>query len=206
MGEPDDALLARARAGDDDALGALLERHAGALRRSVAGRIPRRLRHLLSEEDVLQQTYTDAFLDLARFRPVGDGAFGAWLRALARANLTDAVRALEAEKRGEARRVHPGGLEQSLSGLFDALAAESRTTPSRGAARGEAAERVRAAVARLPEDWRRVVELYDLEGRGVEETAAALGRSPGATWLLRNRAHRRLRELVGLASDDVSTA
>jgi DNA-directed RNA polymerase specialized sigma24 family protein len=42
--------------------------------------------------------------------------------------------------------------------------------------------------------------MYDLEGRPVQEVAQALGRSPGAVYMLRARAHRRLSEIMGTAS------
>ena len=193
MGPTDDR-LERARRGDDGALEELLREHAGEARRAVAGRVPERLRSVLSEEDVLQETYTDAFLAIARFEPVGDGAFGAWLRTLARNNLRDAIRALEADKRGGAVRARRGG---SLDALVAELAERTGASPGAAAGRAETAAAVRAAVERLPEAHARVVRAHDLEGRPIEAIAAELGRSPGAVWLLRNRALKRLVELLG---------
>ncbi len=43
--------------------------------------------------------------------------------------------------------------------------------------------------------------MYDLEGRSVEDVAGALGRTPGAAYMLRARAHRWLREILGRSSD-----
>ena len=52
----------------------------------------------------------------------------------------------------------------------------------------------------LPRDHRAVVELWDLEGRSVEEVAAKLNRSRGATYMLRARAYRQLAEILGASS------
>ncbi|MEW6073416.1 MAG: sigma-70 family RNA polymerase sigma factor [Planctomycetota bacterium] len=108
-------------------------------------------------------------------------------------NLRDGWRALERDKRPDPRRrADPAAAE----GLLDALRSEI-TSPSRAAARGEAAALLEAALAGLPDDYARVVRLYDLEGRTIEETADALGRSRGAVHMLRQRAHDRLRERLG---------
>jgi DNA-directed RNA polymerase specialized sigma24 family protein len=57
----------------------------------------------------MQQTYTDAILDIHQLLACTEEAFAAWLHTLARRNLFDAIRLLEAEKRGgQRRRVKPG--------------------------------------------------------------------------------------------------
>ena len=187
--------LERAKRGDDQALSEMLSEATSSVRASLVGQIPSRWSSVLSEEDILQQTYTDAFVGIARFVPVGDGAFEAWLRALARNNLRDALRALEADKRGGGRAPVTGG--STAGALYDNLLAESAASPSRSAAREESARMLEEAVERLPEHYATVVRLYDLEGRSIEELARELGRSPGAVYLLRHRAHARLRELLG---------
>jgi RNA polymerase sigma-70 factor (ECF subfamily) len=198
MAESDSSLIARAVAGDRDALAGLLERHAPVVRRSLASRIPARWQAALSADDILQQTYTDAFLDLHRFQPSGDNAFEAWLTKIAQCNLLDAVRALEAEKRGGSRRqVGSATGRDPTDALHDQLLCElTGSTPSRHLARREACAELRRALDQLPESYRRVIELYDLRGLPVAQVAEALGRSQGAVYLVRNRAHRRLRELL----------
>lgn len=192
----DDDLLERARAGDDEALEALLRRAAPAILDAVRGRIPPRFRSSLSDEDVVQETFTDVFVDIAGFVPTGDGAFLAWVRTLARNNLRDAVRMLGAGKRGGDRiRVEPGSAS-SLQSLLAEVVARSRSTPSRKAIRDEEARSLESALGRLPESYRTVVRGYDLEGRSIEEMAGVLKRSPGAVYLLRNRALKRLAELL----------
>lgn len=200
MAAPDDELFAAAVGGDEDALVALLERNDEGVRHRLTGSIPRRWQSLLTLDDVMQQTYVDAFRDIRGFVPRGEGAFAAWLAKLAKRNLLDALKLLEAQKRGgHRRRVEPHHREDSYVELYERLGGTT-STPSRKAARIEAGEALERALQSLPPTYRRAVESYDLQGRPVEEVAAALRRSPGAVYMLRARAHRLLAELMGTAS------
>ncbi len=180
---------------DRAALEARLRSRTPALRRRIAARIPERHRAVLSADDVLQQTFTDAFLDAERFTG-DDDAFSAWLARIAEHNLQDALRMLDAEKRGGG--VSPRAADDtSFETLFLDVLGRTTTSPSAGAARAEAAETMRRLVARLPEPHRVAITLIDLEGRGVETAAKALDRSVGATWLVRNRALKKLGRWLG---------
>jgi RNA polymerase sigma-70 factor (subfamily 1) len=200
----ENGLLRRAVDGDADALSELLREHGPAARRSIAGRIPQRWQSVLSEDDVMQQTYADAFRGIAAFRTGGGSSFAAWLTNLARCNMADALKELGREKRGGSRqRVHGAGSEDSYAALYEQLSSGS-TTPSRRAARNEARTALERAVGQLPETYQTVVRMYDLEGQTVEDVAAKLSRSPGAVYMLRARAHQRLGELLGSASGFLS--
>jgi RNA polymerase sigma-70 factor (ECF subfamily) len=204
MSDRGPGLLNRAIDGDADALIQLLEGHGPTLRGFLAGKIPAHLQSVLSEDDVVQQTFADAFLGIGSFVPQGDNSFTNWLVTLAERNLTDAIRMLHREKRGgDRRRVEPAASDESLMALYELVGATT-TTPSRHAARSEAEAVMNQAISRLPELYRRVVEMYDLQGRSVDEVAAALGRRPGAVFMLRERALRRLAEMMGSASDYLS--
>ncbi|MCH7813703.1 MAG: sigma-70 family RNA polymerase sigma factor [Planctomycetes bacterium] len=200
MAASESELLQRASSSDTDALSELLSLHGPAVRNRIAGDMPKRWQALLTVDDVMQETYTDAFLDIAGFVPRGDGSFTAWLVTLAKNNLRNAIAALEAEKRGgQRRRIDLAGSDESFVALYELLGA-SQTTPSRHAARSEARSVLEHTLARLPEDHRKVVRLYDLEERPIEDVAAALDRRPGAVYMLRARAHRALRDLLGSTS------
>jgi RNA polymerase sigma-70 factor (ECF subfamily) len=62
--------------------------------------------------------------------------------------------------------------------------------------RHERGLRLAAALARLPEDQRRAVELHHLQGRPLAEAASELGRSKGAVAALLFRGLQKLRELL----------
>lgn len=206
MASSGDDLLRRAASGDRDALRALLKKHGPAVRRQLIGRIPRQFQSVLSIDDVMQQTYTDVFLNIGHFVLLKEGSFRAWVLKIANHKLIDALRMLEAEKRGaDSRRVQPEVQEDSFVALYEMLSA-GLTTPSRHVARGETRTAIQQALQQLPQDYRRVVHMFDLEGRPMEEVAEALGRSPGAAYMLRSRAHHRLRELMGSPSKYFGTA
>ena len=187
----------RAVEGDQDALTRLIELHDATLRGKLGGKIPKRWQAVLSLDDLMQETYTDAFLDIADFTPRGDGAFEAWLITVAKHNVISAVRSLEAEKRGGKRqRVETARQDESFLALYQLLGCTT-TTPSRHAARSEAKEALGKALDRLPNDYRTVIKMYDLEGRPIDDVAGAMDRSPGAVFMLRARAHGALRRLLG---------
>lgn len=195
LSTPECELLQRAVGGDPAALAALLERNGPIVRARLAADMPRKWQSVLSVDDVLQQAYTDAFLAIGRFVPQGDGAFLAWLTRLARNAMLDALDMLHAAKRGGNRNKIEPDTERSLTGLLDAVKAVS-ATPSREVAARESLEALRRCIERLPQAYRQVVDLYDLQQCSIEETAASLGRTVGAAYMLRSRAHRMLAELL----------
>ncbi len=206
MGSSDQDLLRQATSGDRQALVGLLEEHTPAVCQRLVGKIPQRWQAVLSVDDVMQQTCADAFLGIRRFVPRGEGSFAAWLSTIAKRNLLNALEMLEAEKRGKGRRrIEPIGREGSIIALYELLSAGA-TTPSRDAARKETCGTLEHAIQQLPETYRQAVEMYDIEGRSVEEVARALKRTPGAVHMIRARAHRRLQAIMGSASKYFSTA
>lgn len=189
--------VARAVAGDKNALAELLETFGPELEAGL--RIGSRWNGLLEASDVMQATYLEAFMQIRTFDPARADAFAAWLRRMAENNLRDAIRALEARKNPPPRMRLDAHGEDSALALFDLLTAGTGT-PSQAARRVENIARVREALKLLPKDYSRTIQLYDLEGRPVEEVASAMGRSVGAVYMLRMRGHDRLRELLGGSS------
>jgi RNA polymerase sigma-70 factor (ECF subfamily) len=69
-------------------------------------------------------------------------------------------------------------------------------------ARGQIAQRLRACLARLPERYRDVLVLRDLEQLDTHEAARRLGVSATAVKLRLHRARRALRRLLELRSNE----
>jgi RNA polymerase sigma-70 factor (ECF subfamily) len=203
MGESDEHLLAGAARGDTEALSTLLKRHGPPVGRGLV--ISRKWRSVLDPEDVMQVTYLEAFLRIGAFEPRGSESFQAWLREIAQNNLRDAIKGLNGLKRPPPdRRVSPPGGDESIVALYELLGVTS-TTPSRVASKEEAKTRLEAAIAELPRDYATAVRLHNLEGRTGPEVAEAMGRSRGAVFMLLARAHDRLRERLGPASQFFTT-
>ena len=120
--------------------------------------------------------------------------------SLAKCNLYDAIRMLEAEKRGGNRRrvdlVQDGDSHVALINLLSS----DGTTPSQDLANDEVRGLLEDAIRELPSDYRAVVWRYDINGETVATIAESLNRSPGAIYMLRARAHDWLRVRLGSTS------
>jgi len=144
-------------------------------------------------------TYIEVVSRIGQFKAGGLGGFRAWVTRVADNNLLDAIRAAQAAKRpNPARRAHmPRNADDSAATLIEVLSGESKATPSRFIARGEAIVAMERMLSTLPADYATVIRLYDLAGQRVEEVAREMGRSTGAIFMLRARAHDRLRDAMG---------
>ena len=190
--------------GDMDAMAALLEQFGPEVERSLV--ISREWQSVLESADVMQVTYLEAFIEIARYDPDRSEPFRAWLQRIAENNLRDAIRGLQRQKRPQPsnRATAPNNIDSACE-LYEHLGVTT-TTPSRAATREERAGLLTAALDALPEDYGRVVRLYDLQSLPIAEVCKQLDRSSGAVHMLRARAHDRLRELLGPGGGWMSTA
>lgn len=86
------ALIQGARAGDEAARGALLERFEPLLEGFLHARLPAAARDLLDTQDLAQEVSLRALANLKRFEDRGVGAFWAYLRGIGRNLLIDHAR------------------------------------------------------------------------------------------------------------------
>ncbi len=107
----------------------------------------------------------------------------AWVFTIARNRLIDERR--RAGRRLEVRPVEPGQLPE--------LEADDVTRPDVHVVELGAGDRVESMLAPLTDDQREVVLLRIVVGLSVEETAAVVGRKPGAVRALQHRALQQLR-------------
>jgi RNA polymerase sigma-70 factor, ECF subfamily len=199
-----ETLLHNARNGDRGALADLLELVGPRVRARIEPKISPAMRTLLESDDVMQVTYMEVVLRLATFTGGGYGGFLAWVSRLAENNLIDAIRSLEAAKRFDPRKKISPKREESASAFINLLGMHS-ITPSRVAAKDEAGALLEVALRSLPPDYERVVRGHDLAGKPMSDLAAEMKRSEGAAYMLRARAHDRLKEILGSDSKFFST-
>jgi RNA polymerase sigma-70 factor, ECF subfamily len=187
--------------GDSSALEQLLFDQYEPLEQYLRPRIPTGLRAVLAVEDLLQQTFMDAFRGIRSFEERGLNSFSGWLRTIAEHRLQDTLKTLRRKKRGGNRRA--ASPTMTSSGTFihfvDMLLDEART-PARSVARREALQGVQIKLAGLPEDQRQSLIYHYLEGRSIEETAMAMQRTVGAVRGLLHRGKEALRAACGSAS------
>ncbi len=179
----------------------LLE-HANALHAYVQRRIPRRHQDVLSVDDVLQEVWIAA----SQRMPPDLRDPGNWLTAVANSKLVDALRTVEAVKRGGGKAVlSTQAPRASLDDLVTRLCTGGRT-PSRELSSREARGAVRAALAELSPEHREVICLRYLEGLGHDEIARVTQRSRSAVNSLLFRALRELHQKMGPATRFFSDA
>ena len=189
-----DSKLQAAVSGDVAAMTELLHQYGPEVERTLS--IAREWRSVLEPADVMQVTYLEAFLEITRYDPQRSEPVRKWLQRIAENNLRDAIRGLQRQKRPQPANRVEVALGDGSSRLFAELGVTT-TTPSRYATAEERSSRLNAALDALPEDYGRVVRLYDLQALPIGEVAKQMGRSSGAVHMLRARAHDRLRELLG---------
>jgi RNA polymerase sigma-70 factor (ECF subfamily) len=159
------------------------------------------LRGKVDLSGLVQQTLLEAHQARDRLADQPSAARAAWLRCALANNLRDEVRKLATAARDVGReRSLEAALDQSSARLEAWLAAD-QSSPSGQAQRHEELLRLAAALAALPEDQRRAVELHHLQGQPLAEVAAELRRSKGAVAQLLFRGLKKLRELMGEGSD-----
>lgn len=195
-------LLDHARGGSNAALGRLMGLYGSYLKLLVASQLGDRLRRRVSESDVVQETFFEAHRDFAAFRGQTPEEFLAWMRRILVNNLMRVVEQhLATAKRDVRREVSlecmQRGVEQSTS-RFAALAALGQDSPSADLQRQEATATLAQALATLPTDYRRVIQLRHLEGLPFEDVAERMDRSCGAVRMLWLRAIKQLRSALDL--------
>jgi RNA polymerase sigma-70 factor (ECF subfamily) len=197
--EPDtEELLNQAARGDRSAVDALLARHRDRLRGMVRLRMDERLSARMDPSDVVQEALMEAAAKLPEYLAKRPVPFYPWLRRLAWEKLVKLhERHLHAGKRTVLRE-EAVALElpdDSVLNLARRLAARG-SSPSQQLMHKEMCERVRSALARLPEGDREVLVLRYLEELATAEVAAVLGISEAAVKMRHRRALDRLTRLL----------
>jgi RNA polymerase sigma-70 factor (ECF subfamily) len=139
-------------------------------------------------DDVVQETFTKAWLRIASFQ--GDSGLYTWLYRVAVNGCKDHMKH---------RRRRPAESLEALSGQPgepQAAFASSDAPILEGIERRELRLRVRAAIARLPERFRTVLSLREIEGMAYQDIADVLGLSLGTVESRLFRARKRLRALL----------
>jgi RNA polymerase sigma-70 factor (ECF subfamily) len=176
---------------DGDASDPCLEAFRNYLELLARARMDPRLRGKLDPADLVQQALLRAVAARDRFRG-DDAGRAAWLRTILARVMIDAVRKFGHPGGGKRERSLEAALEHS-SARLEAFLAADHTSPSGRAERNERLLRLADALARLPEDRRRAVELWHLQRLPLVEIATQMGRSVDAVVGLIHRGLRALR-------------
>jgi len=187
-------LLARIEQGDESAFTTLFEKYQKRLALLIHYKLSLGLRRMADVEDVLQETFLEAFRDINQFRYEKPGAFLGWLSRIADHVIADTARF-------HGRRKRRADLVRFRSaGNPDGPEPVDSATPSRLLAEKENLLALIQKLDLLPDDYRRAILLAKVEGLSNAEMAERLGRTREAAALLLHRAIKRFRALQ--ESDD----
>jgi RNA polymerase sigma-70 factor (ECF subfamily) len=131
-----------------------------------------------------------------QFRGQTEAERAGWLRSILARTLADAARAYGSQGRDVAVERSLGAALEDSSARLESWLADSGDSPVRRAVQEEELLRLAGALARLPADQRRALELKHLAGWPVEVIAQEMGRSKTAVGGLLRRGVQKLRQLL----------
>lgn len=193
-------LLARARQGDSDAVGSLLSLYRNYLVFLARSQMHRHLMVKTDPSDMAQEACLQAHQHMEQFRGETIAEFTAWLRGILTNILAMNVRRYHGTQKRDPR------LEQTLaagvasaSGFLQSAIAGDITSPSQQLAKQESFLKLAAALESLPEDYRQVIVLRNIEAMSFKDVAQTMGRSVDSVEKLWVRGLSKLKKIM---SDD----
>jgi RNA polymerase sigma-70 factor (ECF subfamily) len=187
-------LLDLASSGDGTALGVLLQRYHNYLTLLARVQLGRRIQGKIDVLDVVQDVSLEVHRKIGMFRGSSEGEFLAWLRQILSGILANQVRRYFGTKRRDVRLERDlwEDLDRSSRSLGGQLVA-AQSSPSAQASRREQAVFLADAIGGLPNDYREVIILRQLEGLSFPQVAERMGRTEDSVKNLWARALARLR-------------
>jgi len=138
-------------------------------------------------EDGAQEAVISAYRHLSSFR--GDAKFSTWLTTIA---INEGRKRLRKAKGAAENSIEE---EEGHEGAYTPTPlTDWREIPLEALERKELRDALRVAVAELPDIYRQVFVLRDLQEQTIEETAQALGINPGAVKVRLHRARMMLQK------------
>jgi RNA polymerase sigma-70 factor (ECF subfamily) len=198
MEQPHDqtiGLIREARAGSSEALGRLFEGCRRYLLQVAGDDIDPRLQAKGGASDIVQETFLEAQRDFSAFKGDSEQELLAWLRLHLRYRLAKFGRSYrQTTKRAVGREVpiDGGGLPFSPG-----IPGADQPSPSEVAVGEENDRLLKRALERLPDEYRRVIQLRYRENLSFEQIGKALERTPNAARKLWARAIERLKRDLG---------
>ena len=186
---PDETLIDRALGGEAEAFGQLVRRYQDRLFHTFA--------HVLGRDedayDVVQDTFVQAFVKLESFeRKAG---FYTWIYRIAM-NMAATRR----------RRARPIASIEQLREQTQLEPSDRHEAPEANLDRHETVSAVRGAIARLPDEFRSVLVLREIDGCDYDQIAELLDLPVGTVRSRLHRARLQLRDLLKCHSESADDA
>jgi RNA polymerase sigma-70 factor, ECF subfamily len=184
---PDEEIVKRVRAGDSAMFELLMRRHNQRVYRVVRAVV----KDEADVEDVMQQAYINAFTHLHQFE--NRSQFSTWLIRIALHEAFGRRRKTQRAQTTTARK--PSDVDDDPGAFMDTLTSPE-ADPERRAYAQELHRVLEAAVDTLPEGYRAVFMLRDIEGLSTSETGQGLGLGDEAVKTRLHRARAMIRRAV----------
>mgnify|MGYP000868973984 FL=1 len=178
--EPEEILVKMAKKGDVSAFSELVKRYE----RYILNLVYRTLGYSEDAEDIAQETFIKAYNNIKKFRE--ESKFSTWLSKIAINLCRDKFRSKSHKE------------ENLEDGVWLTIPQNSYYDPEETAERMEIQEKIRKAVASLPEELRVVFVLRELEDLSYEEISKMLNIPIGT---VESRIYRARMKLKTLLSD-----
>jgi RNA polymerase sigma-70 factor (ECF subfamily) len=201
---PEEAVvIQQLKAGSEEAFAWLISRYQQPLYSLIYRILP----NPGDAADITQEVFVKVFRGISRFQ--GEASLRTWIYRIALHEALNQRRWWSRHTRREIT-IEPDdapGAEEHRPGLLESLV-DQHESPFEAAAHAEMASHVEAALRHVPEPFRTVVVLRDIEGFGYEEIAEILNANLGTvkSRLMRGRAHLRSRLAPYVAANRVSSS
>lgn len=166
------------RRGENDAFRCLIEQEQERLRRFVVKIVGDRD----EAHNIVQETFAEAYRQIDDFR--GEAKVSTWLFSIARHLSYGFVR----------KSKRHSYLEHETIEFLDASSSGDRMDTAETVEQEERQQILHDAIGQLPDHYRRVVELRDLEEHSTQEAAEKLGLTPVNVRVRLHRARKQLRD------------
>ena len=172
---PFEVLVARARGGDQQASGVLIENYRNYLLFLANEDVEQKLRTKIGASDAVQESMMHAQMNLNQFVGDSEMEFKAWLRTILANDIKKNRRKFRTQKRDVKQEVNIQEQSAVGRGLLD-----EHLTPSSEAIRNEKERALTVAISQLTEEQQQVIQLRNFEGLGFEEIGNRMNRSTDA--------------------------
>jgi RNA polymerase sigma-70 factor, ECF subfamily len=193
------ALLKKAKHGEKEPLGQLLQLYRNYLTILATTQLDRKLRQPMNPSDLVQEAMLAAHCDFVKFRGSTEREFLVWLRQIlinclhhafdthVRAKMRDVRREISVEQANAA-------LDRSAVG-FAQILEDQGPSPSAPMQQRERAVAFADQLAKLRPQYRDVIVLRNLQGLSFEEVADRMNLKPGNVRMLWLRAIDKLKQV-----------
>jgi len=185
--------LKQARNGDVVARNRLFEACRSFVAIAARVHLHRRLQSKFDPSDLVQQSLLDAHCGFEDFQGGTPAEWLAWLKQIVKHNAMDADKRFRQADRRDLRREFPLQFFDSTATNAEVSLVDPGPSPSQFALKGERELQLAAAIEALPDDYRQVILLRNLERRPFDQVAERMNRTRGACQMLWMRAVEQLR-------------